>query len=63
MLVCDMRNPKSVVLKFSGKIKVIYAELEVACTSWKLEKDELSSQIVAARQGNEEISKSSQRVE
>lgn len=63
VLVCDMRNLESVVFHLSGKIKVIYAELEATFTDWKLEKDELSSQIVAEIQGNEEISMSGQRAE
>ena len=50
-------------LQLNDEIQVIYEELEAAQKDWKLEKDELLSQIVAARQETEEIVKGSQMAE
>ena len=61
--IFENRILEGIVLQLNDEIQVISAELEAAQTDWKLEKNELLSQIVAARQEIEEIVKGNQMAE
>jgi chromosome segregation ATPase len=56
-------NLEATVLQLKDQIQVTSAELEVARKAWEVEKDDLLSQVVAARKEADEVTKASQMTE